>query len=63
MRKIFKVTLIGKSPTYPVIGDEHTTLEAVWDSQKSLFAPGTKVLIQNAENHIQIFEKERKHHG
>ncbi len=63
MKKTFKVTLIGTSPSYPVKGDENTTMEMVWDSQKCLFAPGTKVLIQDEDNNIKIFEKERKHHG
>lgn len=64
MKKVFQVTLIGTSPTYPVTGDDNTSLETVWASQKSLFAPGTKVLIRDTQNDtMKIFEKETGRHG
>ncbi len=60
-KKRFKVSIIGAS--YPVIGEETTTLEAVWDSQKSWMAPGTRVLIEDGQGKAQIFEREKRHHG
>lgn len=64
MKKVFQVTLISTSPTYTVTGDDNTSLETVWASQKSLFAPGTQILIRDTQNDtMKIFKKETRRHG
>ena len=56
MEKKFKLTLLNKCPTMDVIGNEISTLDSIWDSQKCWFSDGTKVLISDGEQ-SKIFEK------
>lgn len=60
-KKKFKVSIIGVS--FDVSGDETATLDAVWDSQKSWMAPETRVLVEDDQGNIKIFEREKRHHG
>lgn len=59
--KKFKVSIIGAS--YSVVGDETTSLETVWHSQKVWMAPGTRVLIEDEQGNLKIFEREKRRHG
>ena len=60
-KKKFKVSIIGAS--FDVSGDETATLDAVWDLQKSWMAPGTRVLVEDDQGNVKIFEREKRHHG
>lgn len=55
--KQFAFTILDKSPSLNVIGHANSTLESVWNSQKSWVSEGTKVLISDGE-HSRIFVKE-----
>lgn len=56
MEKKFKLIVLNKCPTMDIIGNENSTLDLVWDSQKCWFADGTKVLISDGEQY-KVFEK------
>jgi hypothetical protein len=44
--------------SYTVLGNENTTLETVWASQKCWFMPGTAVTITDDKGNSKIFWRE-----
>lgn len=54
--KTFMVSYHGGS--YPVIGNEGTSLETVWLSQKCWFMKGSEVTITDADGNSRVFVHE-----
>lgn len=55
MKRYF--TVKSGDRAYAVIGNEHTTLETVWASQKCFFLPGTEVIITDDHGNSRKFIK------
>lgn len=54
--RIFSVTCNYRS--YAVIGNENTTIDTVWDSQKCWFLIGSEVTIEDDKGNKKTFRKE-----
>lgn len=59
-KAIFTISCEGKDSlrSYTVLGDDETTMETVWLSQKCWFMPGTRVEITDDKGNSKIFVKE-----
>ncbi len=55
MMKYFTVTNKGKS--YPVLGDENSTFETVWASERHWFLVGSYVTISDGFGNSKTFRK------
>lgn len=56
MTRYFSVTHNYRS--YAVTGNENTTLETVWASQKCWFMPGAEVTIEDDQGNRKVFKKD-----
>jgi hypothetical protein len=55
MERYFSVSYRHRS--YTVLGNENTTFETVWASQKCWFMPGTTVTITDDKGNSKIFRR------
>lgn len=58
MGKLFTVKNNATGRSYPVTGNENTSLEMVWLSQKCWFMTGSSVTITDENGNSQVFVKE-----
>lgn len=56
MTRYFTVTHNYRS--YAVMGEEHTTIDTVWASQKCWFMPGSIVTVEDDKGNRKTFRKE-----
>lgn len=58
MERYFSMECHGR--TTQVLGNENTTLDIVWASQKCWFMPGTKVKITDDKGNSKIYSVEAR---
>ncbi|MCD8159274.1 MAG: hypothetical protein LUD77_10410 [Clostridiales bacterium] len=51
-------TVTHNNRSYVVIGNENTSLDTVWNSQKCWFMKGSEVTIEDDKGNRKVFRKE-----